>query len=207
MRKIILSLVIFGFVLLPCFSNGQKEQEEPINNSIEDFNGTWQQIDGASIISFKDGEFEIVNMEEGIAGWGIISLTNWGKDVALRIDTHNDYEGRKIKGYLLNLNIPENTLNKKVIKDRTYITRDFQIKAWEDFKIPMPERNGKYFNDHGLPKKNNTWYIYTTGFPYKFELNDNNLKLTMFIDEKIINSDLGFLMNQILFVGDFIRVE
>jgi len=202
MRKIILSLVLLNLVLIPCFSNGQNEQKEPIDNSVEDFNGTWQQVGGASVITFKDGEFEVVNLEEGFAGWGIISLTNWGKDVALRIDTHNDYEGRKTKGYLLNLNIPVNKLN-LVKKNRTYTTKDFQIKAWEEFKVPMSERNGKFYNDHGHPNQNNELQTFTTGQPYRFELNENNLKLTMFVD----NSHLFFLMCQTLFAGDFIRVE
>jgi len=204
MKKILIFTVVLLIASASVFGSGQKEEPLPADfpYKIEDFNGTWQQVGGASVITFKDGEFEIVNMEEGFAGWGINSFEciKYDQSVLLRFDTHNDYEGRNTKGYLLNLN----TL--KIPTDRTIITKDFQRKAWEEFGIPITKRNDKFLNDYGFPNQNKVMRTPMFGLPFAFELEGDSLKLLSGF-EKAVNTNISFKMLHTIFVGEFVKIN
>jgi hypothetical protein len=205
MKKILVFTAALLIASVSVFGNGHKEEPLPadFHYTLEDFNGTWQQVNGASVITFKDGEFEIVNMEEGFAGWGINSFEyiKFNQSVILRFDTHNDYEGRNSKGYLLNLN------TSKIPTNRTIITKDFQRKAWEEFIVPISKRNNKFFNDYGFPNQNKVMPTPMFGLASAFELEGDNLKLLSGFSEKAVNSDIGAKMINTLFLGEFVRIN
>jgi hypothetical protein len=208
------------------FAGGQKEPFE-FKYSVEDFQGTWQQVNGSSVITITGNDFTILNMEIGYAGYGIVSM-GWGnkdkvKTEAIRFDFHNDWEGRSTKGNSIYLNMSEKDLN-QFKRDRNYFVNDFQMKAWEDYSIPIYERNSiypddifdKYFKNVSRTLKNakyskeNQLYaqIYIGGGNlFYFELNGDNLKLIRCWDEELNNSDKGWHLWNLLFTGEFERVN
>jgi hypothetical protein len=219
MKKIVV-LMILLIVGASVFASGQNEPQKSsvFKNSIEDFQGTWQQVNGSSVITITGNDFTLLNMEIGYAGYGIVSMGYWNKNnvktEAIRFDFHNDYEGRSTKGFYFYLGMTEDYLN-KVKRDKNILVNDFQMKAWEEFSS-ISEKNDRFSDDiikkyFDIPAYKKLNYPTpsggTGGSAFFFELNGDNLKLFDIHKEKEINSDISFYLWNLLFCGEFVRVK
>ncbi|MDR2977992.1 MAG: hypothetical protein LBU56_00850 [Rickettsiales bacterium] len=206
MKKSLIVTTLLILVGCISFASGGKEYE-PHRNSIEDFQGTWRQVDGSTVITISGTEFELVDMELGWAGWGRIDLGYLNYKSIIRIDMDHDFRGAEKSAYLLNLNTTASDFDfiGKNRSTRHYITRDFMIKAWEDFKVPVAERNNRFYNDLGFPNEQR----HTTGGGgyWNYEFNGNNLKLTSTVNERTLSTSIGFALQDALFSGEYVKVR
>ena len=148
MKKIFTGLVIVSIVLIGCATTA------PIDVSINDFTGVWQQVNGSSVITFNKKNFEIVDMERGIAGYGTFKLTDRSK---------TSLDGDKIDFYVTNiLNLNCNDTSTASIRPKAYM-----MEAWNNYKVPLSERKGRL----------DTWIMYHGGHFGMFTLNGNSLFL------------------------------
>lgn len=175
------------------YANGKAE----FPHTVEDFEGIWQQVNGASVITIKDNEFEIVNMELGWAGYGLISFESRGSEIYLRFDCNNQYEGRNTRGYLLNLNMDQKEFDRaiQIARRQRLITRDFMIEAWEDFSVPIDER-----------EIGDEYSFRTGGINLKYALNGNNLKVYSWDNVSSEQYEM-FKYWFDLFTGEFVRTN
>jgi len=146
MRKsipmIVFVVLALGIILIGCVS-------APKDISREDFEGEWRQVDGTSVITFKKNKWEIVDLERGLAGYGTFKLENRMKD-------RGEYRIVFETGYYIDLNGKLPTTSE---------SKDFIVKAWEEYKVPVSERINIY-----MYSNSNGWY-------FAFELYENNLEI------------------------------
>jgi hypothetical protein len=194
MKKIVVFLLV-GLIVIGCVS-------APKGISIKDFEGVWEQVDGSSVFTFSGRNWEIVDIERGIAGYGTFKLEDRMRDRG---------ENRIVFTNICTvfLDIDEEQFKDLPRKAK----KTFIVKAWEDYKISVLEINGTGGFSEG-------------GRFGAFELNGNYLRIEKIPDsfgnpDKII-TDENFIRMQILeqgasekyggyeswgaFTGDFIRI-
>jgi len=214
MKKILIFVAVLLIVSASVFASGSFEYKY----SVEDFQGTWQQVNGSSVITITGNDFTVLNMEIGYAGYGIVSMGWWNKDriktEAIRFDMHwNGIEGRSTKGNFFYLGMTEKDLN-QFKRDRNYFVNDFQMKAWEEFS-PISEKKSrypddirdKYFDTPAFKEVNYPILMGGGGNPYFFELNGDSLNISRSWDERQNNSSLFWYLYNLLFCGEFVRVK
>ena len=150
----------------------------PKDVSRADFEGEWRQVDGSSVITFKDKNWELVDLERGIAGYGTFNLEDWTKDTGEYVIKFGNH-------YFVDLNGDSLGSNPK----------DFIVKAWEEYKVHVSERIMGHFQSTG------TLY-------FAFELNGNNLKLWRPSGFGASTNPSIFIQNlQTSRIGDFVRAR
>ncbi|MDR2597149.1 MAG: hypothetical protein LBC76_07515 [Treponema sp.] len=216
MKKIVVFAVILLIVSASLFASGQNEGKY----SIDDFQGTWQQVNGSSVITITGNDFTILNMEIGYAGYGIVSMDTWNennvKRETIRFDFNNEGKGRSTKGNFFYLGKTEEDLNqyKENPFFKNILVNDFQMKAWEEFS-PKSEKNSRYPDD--IIKKYFNIPLYQKGSVpqpcqgsgytmYYFDLNGDNLKLEE-LNKKASYSVESSYVYYLLFAGEFERVK
>jgi hypothetical protein len=147
-------ITVLMLIFISCITFGKGQQE--FQYSVVDFQGTWEQVDGSSVITITGNNFTILNMEIGYAGYGRISMEiinhfvkAEGKEI--KIKTIKFICDSSTKGNIMYLGNSEETINEInsgkhfYLKDSVFIN-DFQMKAWKEFS-PISEKNGKFSDD------------------------------------------------------------
>jgi len=108
----------------------------PEGITVDSFTGVWQQVDGSSILTINGKDWEILDIERGIAGFG-----NNIKIVQRKTEVYVDFIYKN--GYILDMGKYSN-LNDRYKEPLSSINgvkiRDFMLTAWKDYKTPIGER-------------------------------------------------------------------
>ena len=173
-------IILIAFIFASCAT-------APDGILINNLTGVWQQVDGSSVLTIDGKYWEILDMERGWAGYG--TDIKWAKREG---KTYIDFRYLK-NSYILNLSKYDNihtTING--VQHRIYINgyiylKDFMLKAWEEYKIPIEDRDYS-MNSYGGGNK-----LFTIHF-------DN---LYMSLIPRLTNS-LGF---EDCLTGTFVRIK
>jgi hypothetical protein len=144
----LIAILLGGVLLIGCVTTKSLKRAE--------LEGTWEQVDGTSTITFKGRQFEILDMEVGIAGYGIVKFDDREGNI-LRLETT----------YLLYLNESTKAGNSE------YRPKKFQIEALAEYHKKHPETLESLFKES--PGGNLTVGFYS--HPYDYILDENNLTI------------------------------